>query len=177
MGTLISDLLTFSRVGTHGGELKPTDCAEVVQTVLRGMRETAAEAGAEIVVGELPTVMGDRTQLEQVFQNLISNGIKFRVEEPPRIEISARRRADAWELCVSDNGIGIEQSYHERIFVVFQRLHEREKYTGNGIGLSIVKKIVERHGGKVRLESAPGEGTRLFFTLKSAKGTQQKERP
>ena len=112
--------------------------------------------------------MADRTQLGQVFQNLLSNALKFHGEERPCVEVTAARRGRMWEFCVADNGIGIEPQFFDRIFVIFQRLHGRSEYSGSGIGLAIVKKIIERHGGRVRLESAPGAGSRFFFTLPSA---------
>jgi PAS domain S-box-containing protein len=171
MQQLINDLLSFSRVGTHAKHPKPTDCKEVVDEVLCNLRKVVQDNSARITVGELPSLLADRTQLVQVFQNLISNAIKFRADAPPRIEISASPRGAMWELTVADNGIGIEPQYFERVFQIFQRLHERDKYCGNGIGLAVVKKIVERHGGSVRIESSPGQGTTMAFTMPAAKAT------
>jgi nitrate/nitrite transport system substrate-binding protein len=168
MQRLINDLLTFSRVGTRPCLFEPVRCEEVVAQVLATLKLRIEESEARVEVSWLPTVLGDAGQLAQLFQNLLQNAIKFRGERPPRIQVTARQEGEIWELCVADNGIGIEPQYHERIFAIFQRLHERDRYAGSGIGLSIVKKIVERHGGTVRIESGPGEGTRFLFTLRPA---------
>ncbi len=165
MQRLINDLLDYSRVGTRGEPLEPIESGPVVADVVSDLSWSIEQSGAQIVVEALPTVMADRSQLGQVFQNLMANSLKFRRAAVPRIEISARRRGPMWEFCVADNGIGIESQYHERIFLIFQRLHERGKYAGSGMGLAIAKKIVERHGGTIRVESAAGEGTRFIFTL------------
>lgn len=167
MQALINDLLTFSRVGTRGQPPEPTDCNRVVETVMQGLARKIEETETEVIVGDLPEVMADESQLGQVFQNLIANAIKFQGEGSPRIEISGRENGLICEFCVADNGIGIDPEFHERIFVIFQRLHERGKYPGSGIGLAIVKKIVERHGGRVRLDSAAGAGARFTFTMPS----------
>ncbi len=123
------------------------------------------ESDAVITADPLPVVPTDAAQLTHVFQNLIANAIKFRSERTPEIQVSARRQDDAWLFWVRDNGIGIEPQYHERIFVIFQRLHTRTKYPGTGIGLAICKRIVERHGGKIWVESQPGQGSTFYFTL------------
>jgi PAS domain S-box-containing protein len=165
MKRLIEDLLAYSRVGTRGGEFAPTDCAEVLGHVLNSLQLMIEEAGALVTHDPLPTVMADASQLEQLFQNLIGNAVKFRRPAPPRVHVSAERRANEWLFAVRDNGIGIEPQHRERIFAVFQRLHAREHYTGTGIGLAICKRVVERHGGNIWVESQPGQGATFFFTL------------
>jgi len=165
MQALINDMLAYSRVGTKARPFKPTDCKAVVATVLGQLRIATAESGAEVSTGELPTVMGDATQLLQLFQNLVTNAIKFRGEAPPRVRIDAEPCDEGWCFSVRDNGIGIAPEYFERIFVLFQRLHGRAQYPGTGIGLAICKKIVERHGGRIWVESAPAEGSVFRFTM------------
>ena len=168
MQRLITDLLTYSRVGSQGVQTTPVNLAGVVKSVLDSLARLIQETGATIDVGELPTVTGDEVQLMQLFQNLIGNAIKFRSERPPRVTIAAVQCDDRWRVSVRDNGIGIEMRFAERIFQMFQRLHEKERYEGSGIGLSIAKRIVERHGGRIWLESAVGEGTTFYFTLAPA---------
>jgi light-regulated signal transduction histidine kinase (bacteriophytochrome) len=165
MWRLINDLLTYSRVGTQNKGLKSTDCETVLKHSLDNLKIAIEENEAIITHDSLPTVMGDHLQLGQLFQNLIGNAIKFRGEEPPRIHISASRNGGGWTFSVRDNGIGIAPEYAERIFVIFQRLHNREEYPGTGIGLAICKKIVERHGGCIWAESEVGKGTTFYFTL------------
>jgi signal transduction histidine kinase len=165
MQQLINDLLTYSRAGTQAREFQPTSCSEAVDRALANLTVALEESGAEITHDPLPTVKGDLVQLTQLFQNLVGNAIKFRGERPPRIHIGAREKGAEWELTVSDNGIGIAEQDFARIFVVFQRLHSRERYPGTGIGLSVCKKIVERHGGKIWVESKPGKGTTFHFTI------------
>jgi light-regulated signal transduction histidine kinase (bacteriophytochrome) len=168
MQTLINDLLQYSRVGTRGKALAPTDTNQVLDAARANLRMVLEETGAEITSDELPTVMGDPVQLSQLFQNLIGNAVKFRKEDvPARIHVGAERRDGEWIFSVEDNGIGIEPEYLERIFVIFQRLHARTEYAGTGIGLAVCKKIVERHGGKIWVESAPGEGSTFYFTLRA----------
>lgn len=170
MQTLINDLLTYSRVGTQGGELAPTDLSKVFAAARNNLQIAVEESGATVTSDDLPTVLGDFTQLVQLFQNLIGNAIKFRGEEPPEIRVGVERRGRDWELRVQDNGIGIEPRYAERVFVIFQRLHTREDYPGTGIGLAVSKRIVERHGGRMWIESEPGEGSTFFFTLPTIEG-------
>ena len=165
MQTLINDLLAFSRVGTKGSEFKATDCESVLERTLGYLQASIDENGAQVTHDPLPAVMADAGQLGQVLQNLIGNAIKFRGQEPPRIHVSARRDGDGWTFSVRDNGIGVGPEYHDRIFVIFQRLHGRDEYQGTGIGLAICKKIVERHGGRIWLDSQPGKGTTFYFTL------------
>ena len=166
MQALINDLLAFSRVGTRGGTFERTDANLVLERVLVNLGPAIEEAGAEVTSDPLPTVTADAGQLGQVLQNLIANAIKFRRPgDAPRVHLSARRERGEWLFSVADNGIGIAPEFAERIFVLFQRLHKRDEYPGTGIGLSICKKIVERHGGRIWLESTPGEGTTFLFTI------------
>jgi light-regulated signal transduction histidine kinase (bacteriophytochrome) len=166
MQTLIQDLLAYSRVNTKAQELRPTDMEDVLAATERHLGVQLREAGAVLTHGPLPMVLADPLQIEQVFANLVSNAIKFRrPDEPLRIRVGAQKTDGFWELSVKDNGIGIEKEYFDRIFVIFQRLHTKETYPGTGIGLAIVKRIVDRHGGTIRVESTPGEGTTFFFTL------------
>jgi light-regulated signal transduction histidine kinase (bacteriophytochrome) len=166
MQQLISDLLEFSRVGTRGTPFQPINVGSVLECVRGNLKAVIEETGATVTCDDwLPTVEADETQMIQLFQNLIGNGIKFRNERPPEIHVSARREGDRWLFAVRDNGIGIERTYWEQIFVIFQRLHTRQKYPGTGIGLSVCKRIVERHGGKIWLDSEPGRGTTFYFTL------------
>jgi light-regulated signal transduction histidine kinase (bacteriophytochrome) len=169
MQRMINDLLTYSRAGTRGKEFTSVDCEAALGQAHANLRIAIEEHNAVITHDPLPTVMADEGQLAQLFQNLISNAIKFRGEEPPRIHVSARRRNQEWVLSVRDNGIGIEPQYTERIFVIFQRLHTRAEYPGTGIGLAICRRIVERHGGRIWVESEPGKSSTFFFTL-PAKG-------
>jgi two-component system, sensor histidine kinase and response regulator len=165
MQGLINDLLTYSRVGTKAKPLVPVALAAATDTALSHLRVAIAEAGAHIEVGELPKVRGDGMQLIQLMQNLIANAIKFRGSEAPRVQILCRVDEAGWRVTVRDNGIGIEPPYFERVFVLFQRLHGRGTYPGTGIGLALCKRIVERHGGRIWVESAPGQGTAFHFTI------------
>jgi len=166
MQQLITDLLNYSRVGSQGKPFQSTNVRAVLDRVLVNLQKVIEESGAAVTCDALPTVLGDEMQLIQLFQNLIGNGLKFRGGQPPRIHVSARREGDCWTFAVRDNGIGIERQYWDQIFVIFQRLHTRHKYAGTGIGLAICKRIVERHGGRIWLESQPGEGTTFHFTLR-----------
>jgi PAS domain S-box-containing protein len=167
MQRLIDDLLAYSRAGTQEYRIAPVDCEELVRDTLVGMQTTVAESGATIVVSDLPTVRADEGQLRQLFQNLIGNGIKFHADDPPRVEVSAERDHDeaAWRFSVEDNGIGIDPRHAERIFTVFKRLHTRDKYPGSGVGLSICKRLVERHGGRIWVEQSELGGSRFCFTI------------
>ena len=173
MQALINDLLAYSRIGTQGQAFQPTDCEAVLQMAMRNLEVAIRESGAQIAHDPLPTVMGDATQLVQLFQNLIGNALKFRRDEPPQIHIRAELKAGFWCLSVQDNGIGIESQYFERIFVVFQRLHGRGSYPGTGIGLAICKKIVERHGGTIWVESELGKGSTFRFTIPGKHSLEQ----
>jgi len=165
MQTLINDLLTYSRVGTRGKPLTPIDCTAVLERVLMNLEVAIDESGAVVTHDPLPTVMADGSQLAQVFQNLIGNAIKYKGDEPPRIHIAVEQRGGEWVFSVADNGIGISPEFFERIFVIFQRLHGRDEYSGTGIGLAVCKKIVERHGGRMWVESEPGKGATFYFTI------------
>ncbi|MEA3282725.1 MAG: PocR ligand-binding domain-containing protein [Euryarchaeota archaeon] len=172
MRTLINDLLEFSRVGTRGKPSEPTDCKTLLEQTLANLKASIDDSGAVVTHDTLPTVMVDGSQLAQVFQNLISNAIKFKGEEPPRIHIAAERKRSDWIFSVADNGIGISPEYFDRIFVIFQRLHGRDEYSGTGIGLSVCKKIVDRHGGRMWVESEPGMGATFYFTIPAKGGGQ-----
>jgi len=165
MKQLISDLLTYSRVSTSPEEPAPSDCETVLLNVLTNLGLTLQESGAVVTHDPLPTVEANYSQMVQLMQNLVTNAIKFRSSQPPQIHISVLRVRTEWVFSVSDNGIGISLEHRERIFVIFQRLHDRMSYPGTGIGLAICKKIVERHGGRIWVESKPGQGSTFFFTL------------
>lgn len=165
MQALIQDLLSYSRVGTRGKPFRPVNCAAVVDRVLNDLKPMIVEAGATVTRGDLPAVSGDDVQLGALFQNLIANAIKFRGDRAPVVQVSAEREGEHWRFAVQDNGIGIESEYRERIFVIFQRLHGHGTYPGTGIGLAICKRIVERHGGRIWVESTPGAGATFWFTL------------
>ena len=171
MKDLIDALLLYSRVGRRGKPFVPINSTDNVQAALANLAMAVEEVGATVTFGRLPVVYADSVQLTQVFQNLIGNALKFRGADLPRVHISARcesagRDPSQWVFSVQDNGIGFEQEFGERVFVIFQRLHTREQYPGNGMGLAITKKIVERHGGRIWVTSAPGAGTTFFFTLR-----------
>jgi light-regulated signal transduction histidine kinase (bacteriophytochrome) len=166
MQELINDLLTYSRVGTRPLALDTVDSNQLVDQVVSDLAAAIQDSNGSVICDNLPVVRGDPTQLRQLFQNLIANGMKFhRPDEPPRVRVSATQEHGMWAFSVSDNGIGIEPQYLERIFSLFQRLHTRAEYPGTGIGLAICKKIVERHGGQIHVDSTPGSGTTFRFTL------------
>ncbi len=166
MQTLINDLLAFSRIGTQGSSFAPTDCEKILHSAEENLKAAIEESGAVITHDSLPRLVADERQLTQLFQNLLSNAIKFRRPEiAPRIHVSSKRQNGAWKLSIRDNGIGIDPHYFDRIFIIFQRLHGREQYTGTGIGLAICKKIVERHGGRLWVESESGTGSIFHFVI------------
>lgn len=172
MQALIQDLLAFSRAGRQG-DLKQTDCDVVLSEALTNLEAVILESKAVIHRDPLPAAYAIAPQLRQVFQNLIGNAIKFRGITAPVVRISAERDGDAWRFSVKDNGIGIAPEDTQNIFVIFRRFHTREEYPGNGIGLAICKKIVERHGGKIWVESEPGQGTTFLFTLPALEAAQE----
>ncbi|MGE5352146.1 MAG: MASE3 domain-containing protein [Acidobacteriota bacterium] len=166
MQLLITGLLKYSRITTHAKEYSPVDCNKVLGSVIKNLEISIRESGARITFGVLPVIMADEVQLTQLFQNLISNAIKFRRNtEIPEIQISSVQKNENWLFAVRDNGIGIDPQYSERIFQIFQRLHTRSEYPGTGIGLAVCKRIVERHGGKIWIESELEKGTTFYFTF------------
>ncbi|HKU45523.1 MAG TPA: PAS domain S-box protein [Burkholderiales bacterium] len=165
MKQLIEDLLAYSRVGTKGADFRPVAAEGALRRALFNLRAATEEAGAVVTHDALPTVSADEVQLGQLFQNLIGNALKFRSASVPRIHVGVAEKDSEWQFEVRDNGIGIEPQYYERIFMVFQRLHNKGEYPGTGIGLAICKKVVERHGGRIWVESRPGEGSSFWFTL------------
>ena len=165
MQRLIDDLLAYARVGTQGKPFERTDCNTVLAQVLSDVQITIRESGAVVSHDPLPTVVADPSQIAQVLQNLVGNAIKFRGGEPPRVHVSAEQRGGEWVFSVRDNGIGIDPQYFDRLFQIFKRLHAESDYPGTGIGLAICKKILERHGGQIWIESAPGKGSAFLFTI------------
>jgi len=169
MKMLIDNLLSYSRVSSHRRNYEITDSNLILDNALKNLKAVIQESGANITRDHLPTVLIDPLQIYQVFQNLISNAIKFRTESSPLIHISAEQKGQDWIFSVSDNGIGISSEFFKRIFLIFQRLHSRNEYPGTGIGLAICKKIVERHGGRIWVESECGKGSVFYFSI-PAKG-------
>jgi light-regulated signal transduction histidine kinase (bacteriophytochrome) len=184
MQALIRDLLEFSRVGRTGSVAQSVDCKGVVEEVLRNLGPVIQESGATVQYGALPSVSAERLQLVQLFQNLIANAIKFRKTEPPVVSLEAEKRDGHWQFSVIDNGIGIPEEHADAIFGIFQRLHTRTEYPGNGIGLAICKKVVEYYGGRIWVEPRDGQGASFKFTLPIsasdtvvADGEEEKESP
>ena len=165
MESLIQDLLTYSQVANQTKNFEPVNCEKVIDKALSNLQLMIQETQAQITSDTLPTIAGDKTQLVQLFQNIIANGIKYQKEESPVIHVEAELRQKDWLFSVKDNGIGIAPQYQKRIFQIFQRLHTRQEYSGTGIGLAICKKIVELHGGKIWVESEEGKGTSFLFTM------------
>ena len=176
MQKLVQDLLSFSRVGRPGLVVESTDCSAALREGLQNLGTAMQESGARVDYAQLPVVMADSSQLVQVFQNLVGNAIKFRGSEAPVIRVSAEEKGKEWVFSVTDNGIGIAAENMEKVFVIFRRLNTREEYPGNGIGLSICKKIIERHGGRIWVESEIGHGSAFKFTLPVKPIPQQGER-
>jgi signal transduction histidine kinase len=165
MQLMIKDLLEYSQVGTKSKAFRPTDCSSVVRQAVANLKAAVEESRAAVTFDNLPTIMADEMQMIRLFQNLIGNAIKFKDGGTPEVRISAEKKEDYWIFSVRDNGIGMDPKYLDKIFAVFQRLHTREDYAGTGIGLAVCKKIVERHGGRIWVESEPGRGSTFFFTL------------
>ncbi len=173
MQGLINDLLIFSRVGTHGKPFKATDMNVILQDVLDNVTQSIKETDATIIKDPLPVIIADDSQMIQLLQNLISNAIKFHGDEPPRIHVSGEVKANEWIFSVKDNGIGIDSKYFEKIFVIFQRLHKKGEYGGTGIGLAVCKKIVQKHGGNIWIESELGKGSTFYFTINKTKAIKE----
>jgi len=165
MQAIINDLLALSRVGTHNAALARVDSKAALDKALANLRLVIGETGTRIVCGTMPALHADGSQLTQLFQNLIGNALKFRGTDTPSINIGAEQIGEEWVFHVRDNGIGIAPEYFERIFLMFQRLHSKREYPGTGIGLTICKKIAERHGGRIWVESEPGKGTTFYFAI------------
>jgi light-regulated signal transduction histidine kinase (bacteriophytochrome) len=170
MEVLIEGLLAYSRIGSQGNTFQSVNCEELLDRVLSNLHLAIEETKTQITRTPLPTVMGDATQLVQLFQNLVANAIKYHSASPPIIEIGGEAQPQEWLFWVKDNGIGIDPRYSDRIFQIFQRLHTRQEYPGTGIGLAICHKIVEHHGGKIWVESAVEQGATFYFTLRHKKG-------
>jgi len=170
MQNMINDLLSFSRVTTRGKVFKEINLGKVVDDAILNLKILIEDNGATIKKDNLPIVFVDSSQFLRVFQNLIENAIKFRRKEPLKINIGARKEKDRWKVSVSDNGIGIEPQYFDRIFEIFQTLHPKDRYPGTGIGLAICKRVVERHGGKIWMESKLDKGTTFYFTIPIREG-------
>jgi PAS domain S-box-containing protein len=175
MRGLIDDLLTYSRVSRLGKPFEITDLESTLEIVLLNLKTSIAENEALVTHDKLPTVMADGGQLVQLFQNLIGNGIKFHGEEAPHVHISVQVRDTDYLFSVRDNGIGIAPEYYDRLFKIFQRLHTREEYPGSGIGLAVCKRIVERHGGQIWIDSQVGKGSTIYFTLSKRKGSNSEK--
>ncbi len=165
MAMMVDDLLEYARAGRRKEPYQPTDCGEALARSLASLALVVKESAAVVTSDRLPVVSGDPVQLALVFQNLIGNAIRFRGEAPPKVHVSALRERNRWLLSVRDNGIGIAPEHRERIFVLFQRLHGRDRYPGSGIGLTLCKKIIERHGGSIWVGPTTGQGSTIHFTL------------
>jgi light-regulated signal transduction histidine kinase (bacteriophytochrome) len=166
MHELIRDLLAYSRVGTKAGELPEIDSDDAFQQATNNLRGAIVDSGAQVTHDPLPRVFADKSQLVQLFQNLVGNAIKYQNAGTPKIHVSAAMKGSkSWSFSVKDNGLGIDPQNFERIFGMFQRLHTRQEFAGTGIGLALCKKIVERHGGNISVESQPGQGSTFRFAL------------
>jgi PAS domain S-box-containing protein len=175
MQVLVNDLLEYSRVSTRGKEFSGVDCEKILETVMADLQKALEESGGRVTHDPLPTVQGDQTQIFRVLLNLLGNALKFHGSEPPRVHVSAQEVNGEWQFSVRDNGIGIDPEHSSRIFLLFQRLHTRQEYLGTGMGLAIAKKIVERHGGRIWVESQPGKGSTFYFSLPVKVVTHERE--
>jgi len=165
MHVLINDLLTYSRIGTKGNPFQLISTDDIIKEVLKNLSVTIEENKAEITYNSLPSIVADKNQLIQLFQNLLANAIKFKRGDVTKINIMAEERGGHWIFLIKDNGIGMDSEFTDRIFVIFQRLHNRSEYSGTGIGLAVCKKIVERHGGRIWVESQQGVGSTFHFII------------
>ena len=165
MQALIEGLLAYSRVGSRGRAIEAVTSKTAVDEAIRNLKSSIDASGAKIEIGDLPVVAADHMQLVQLFQNLISNAVKFRTGDSPRVEVAAERGEEEWIFTVRDNGIGIDARYAEHVFTIFQRLHSQEEYPGTVIGLAVCRKIVERHGGRIWVESGREGGSAFRFTI------------
>jgi light-regulated signal transduction histidine kinase (bacteriophytochrome) len=165
MQVLITDLLAYSRVGRWSNEFEEVSSEAVLERALSNLKTVVEQRGAVVTRDPLPVMMGDDSQLAQLFQNLIGNAVKFCKDRTPHIHVSSERRGNKWVFSIRDNGIGIAPEYFERIFLIFQRLHGKQEYPGTGIGLAICRKVAERHGGRIWVESEPGSGSTFYFTI------------
>lgn len=169
MRELLADLLAYTQVTGEAQELGSVELNEVLRTAVENCRAAIEETGAKVTSDRLPSVLGHKPHFVQLFQNLISNGLKYRGERPPRVHISAQRQDGGWRIAVKDNGMGIAPEYHKHIFGVFKRLHGRT-IPGTGIGLAICQRVIERSGGQIWVESELNQGATFYFTLPAAKG-------
>jgi light-regulated signal transduction histidine kinase (bacteriophytochrome) len=172
---MIQALLAFSRVGTRGNPFVPTEGETIVVKALANLKAAIADSGVVVTHDPMPTLSVDGIQIIQLLQNLIGNAIKFRGTEPPKIHVGLEDKGENWLLYVRDNGIGLDMQFKERIFIIFQRLHTKGEYPGTGIGLAVCKRIVERHGGRIWVESEPGKGATFFFTIPKEREEEKKE--
>lgn len=178
MQRLINDLLAYSRIGRLTQNIVEVPASHALEAALSNLSTLIAETEAQITHDALPALRADPSQLMQLFQNLVGNALKFRREgEPAKVHVGVQREGGEWVFSVRDNGIGIEPKHFERIFVIFQRLNARENYPGTGIGLAVAKRIIERHGGRIWIESTPGVGTTMFFSLPARNARTTSERP
>jgi two-component system, chemotaxis family, sensor kinase Cph1 len=165
MRQLIDELLEYSRLDTSVKEFAPVNMNDVMETTIKMLNHSIQESKADIFVGPLPTIVADGSQMMQLMQNLVANAIKFHGTERPMVHVTAKQGPSDWTFSIKDNGIGLDVEYSDRIFQMFQRLHNREEYPGDGVGLAIAKKIIERHGGRIWVESEVGKGANFLFTV------------